>query len=269
MESEGPANEISNQKIYSELESVLLDIRNLADNNKKIKQNRRVYRLLSQRNIAKNYIIENDEKEAATAIFDDKTMYEPAYEGEKAGRDRIIINKFRLNGSYDIKKDLYTYVSHELAHVLVGQHRMRRSCNIGDNAIDHCYHFFDYLAMFGNDVLPKAYGNNFIDLVDSKKGGRKKSLYEDEEEFNSPIKDSYSTYRIARGLPQNEISEKEIIKLIDYDKDFRGFLENNIIMVNMDKLDATEKEFFTKIFAYGSMKAPIYINGRRQPENVQ
>ncbi len=267
MESKVPASEISNHKLYSELEKVLLDIKGIVDNNKKIKQNRRVYGLLSQRNVTKNYVIKNDEEDGATIRFDDKTLYDPTYERKKASRDRIIINKFQLNNSYDIKKDLYMYVSHELAHVLVGEHRMRRSCNIGNEILDHCYHFFDYLAMFGKDALPKAYGNNFMNAYKGKKSGKKK-MYEDEEEFISPIEDSYDTYITLKDLPQTKMDKKEIIKLIAYDKDFRGFLENNIIMVNLDKLDEMEKEFFTKIFAYGKMKASLYIDGKRQSKTM-
>jgi uncharacterized protein YjfI (DUF2170 family) len=38
MESKVPASEISNHKLYSELEEVLLDIKSIVDNNKKIEE---------------------------------------------------------------------------------------------------------------------------------------------------------------------------------------------------------------------------------------
>jgi hypothetical protein len=254
METGNPKETISNQRLYSELEKIILDIRTHVHGNEKIEHNKRVYSLLSPKNITKNYKIESDEGDAAIARFDDKNSYPEEY--RKNGRkDRIIINKSQLYDSSDFIKELYLSVSHELSHVLVGEHKMHRNCNLNGNALDHCFHFFDYLSLFGKEALPKAYCYVIV------------GPYGYEEETYSLIGYTYSSYQEFNRLPLTKLNKEDVIRLVDNDSNFRSFLINNIIMINLDKLDETEKQFVAKIASYGKIKAAFYRDGHRIKRN--
>ncbi len=264
MESGEPKEKVSNQRMYSELEKAILDIKTLADSNEKIRHNKRVYKLLSPRNITKNYIIKSYENDAATVRFDEAGLYEgEEYKKKgKGSKDRIIINKFWFRDSDDLQNDLYMNISHELSHALIGEHKIHRNCNSDDNVLNHCFHFFDYLAMFGKEALPKAYCYATVGAAD-KTHEEGENLPIVEEEFSSLLEDSYSTYRASENLPDNYPGDEEVMKLVDSDGGFRDFLKSNIIMLNLDKLNELEKKFVEKAVGYGAMKASFYMNGQR------